>query len=356
MKTVEQLQRIANSLTIEELNDACRAAGHYRSGFPYPLDSPSPLFYIKYGGGGQCFNNMEVATQVFTRDSLKAMSGSTTDGGNLPRVPKIFRVFGGRYMVMEYVQGKTLLELAETKSWEEQLQYIDRIAEAVDILLTIPIPAEAAPGPYGGGITRHPLFKDSEAPKIFNDVASLQEHINYMSTLPQKSRYTANPPRPESTFDNRLYLVYSDFYPGNFIFDANGSLWIIDFGHASLLPLCFQTYALLRPFPASGQYADAIYDRIKTELPTRNIEAMRRAAGWFGMSVRWLGLSKDEVFQGDYTPTYTFPEVMSVVKSQPDTSRSIFLEKWHSWFTEHKYTCLLLASGALGLSLALRRT
>ncbi|KAM3498805.1 hypothetical protein MY10362_007895 [Beauveria mimosiformis] len=230
---------------------------------------------------------------------------------------------------MEYVQGKTLLELAETISWEEQLQYIDRIAEAVDVLLTIHISAEAVPGPSGGGTIGHPLFKDSEAPKIFNDVASLQEHINYTSTLPQKPRYTVNPPRPESTFDNRLYLVYGDFYPGNFIFDANGSLSIIDFGHANLLPLCFQTYALLRPFPASGQYAAAIYDRIKTELPTKNIEALRRAAGWFCMSVRWLSMSRDEVFRGDYTPTYTLPEVMSAVKSQPDTPRSIFFEKCH---------------------------
>ncbi|KAM3516772.1 hypothetical protein NHJ13051_009605 [Beauveria bassiana] len=297
---------------------------------------------------------MEAATQIFTRDSLNAISGSTTDGGKLPRVPKIFRLFGGKYIVMEYVQGKTLLELAETKSWEDQLQYIDRIAEAVDVLLTIPIPAEAAPGPYGGGVIRHPLFKDSEAATIFNDVASLQKNVNYMSTLPKKSRYTANPPRPESTFENRLYLVYGDFYPGNFIFDANESLWIIDFGHANLLPLCFQTYALLQSFPASGQYAAAIYDRMKTELPTKNMKAMRRAAGWFGMSVLGIGLPKAELFQGDYTSTYTFPEVTSVLKSQSDTSRSIFLEKWHSWFTEHKYTCLLLASGALGLSLALR--
>ncbi|KAM3540071.1 hypothetical protein ARSEF1564_007039 [Beauveria bassiana] len=325
MKTVEQLQGIANSLTLEELHHAREVSGLYRSGFPYPLDSPSPLFYIKYGNGRQYLNNMEAATQIFTRDSLNAISGSTTDGGKLPRVPKIFRLFGGKYIVMEYVQGKTLLELAETKSWEDQLQYIDRIAEAVDVLLTIPIPAEAAPGPYGGGVIRHPLFKDSEAATIFNDVASLQKNVNYMSTLPQKSRYTANPPRPESTFENRLYLVYGDFYPGNFIFDAN-----------------------------ERQYAAAIYDRMKTELPTKNMKAMRRAAGWFGMSVLGIGLPKAELFQGDYTSTYTFPEVTSVLKSQSDTSRSIFLEKWHSWFTEHKYTCLLLASGALGLSLALR--
>ncbi|KAM3514131.1 hypothetical protein MY11210_002232 [Beauveria gryllotalpidicola] len=141
---------------------------------------------------------MEVATQTFTRDSLKAISGSTTDGGNLPRVPKTFRVFwGGKYILMEYVQGKTPRELAETKSWEEQLQYIDRIAKAVDVLLTIPIQAEAAPGPYEGGLIRHPLFKDSKAPKIFNDVASLQEHVKlYEHHASDIQRYRQSPTTP----------------------------------------------------------------------------------------------------------------------------------------------------------------
>ncbi|KAM3514130.1 hypothetical protein MY11210_002231 [Beauveria gryllotalpidicola] len=49
------------------------------------------------------------------------------------------------------------------------------------------------------------------------------------------------------------------------------------------------------------------------------MKAMKRAGGWFGMCVSGLGLSKAELFRGDYTPTYTFAEVTSEVKSQPDT-------------------------------------
>ncbi|XWX01372.1 hypothetical protein V2A60_009399 [Cordyceps javanica] len=79
----------------------------------------------------------------------------------------------------------------------EQSKYIDRIVKAIDTLLTIAVPADAAPAPYRGGRIRHPLLKDGEAIKQFDDLASLQEYVNYIGGMPQIPRFVADPPRPE---------------------------------------------------------------------------------------------------------------------------------------------------------------
>ncbi|ATY61569.1 kinase-like domain [Cordyceps militaris] len=354
MKTIQELQDAANSLTLKQMHDAQDAAGSDRTGFPYPLDSPSPLFYIKYGNSYSCLTIMEAETQTFTYHALEVISRSAAPPIGLPRVPKIFRVVGGEYIIMEYVQGTTFLNISETKSREDQLEYIDRIAKAIDILLTIPVPSDAAPGPYRGGLIKHPLFRDSEAPKVFDDVASLQDYVNYMSTMPQRSRNTANPPRPECQLDCQLYLVYADLYPGNFIFDADGALWIIDFEHANLLPLCFQTYALVYPFSLSAGHAKDVHQRMRTKLPTDNIDAMKRARDWFIKCTFGLGIPRGDRFKGTETYHYLGQKETSGGPIPQEVLAGTLNDGSYSCQRGYSYIPLLLAGGALGLGIALR--
>ncbi|OAA58184.1 Protein kinase-like domain protein [Cordyceps fumosorosea ARSEF 2679] len=298
MKTMEQLQEIADSLTLQEMRNLKEEAGYYRSGFPYPLDSESPWFYIKYGKHSSALTRMEAETREFTYNALQEISLSAVNKDSLPCVPKIFRVIWPDFVVMEYREGRTLQKLAETLPWEEQLSYIRRIAKAIDILLSIPIPADATPGPYGGGLILHPLFKDAEAPKLFKDVASLRAHVNYMSGMPQNHPPPSGaPPRPQCALDSRLYLVWGDFNPGNFIFDANGFLCLIDFENVNLLPLCFQTYALHYGFPISTQYGWAVSDAMETALPTHNMETFIRAHTWFVRCAAWMGVPEEERYR-----------------------------------------------------------
>lgn len=283
MSTTHLLQERANSLTLKEMKDARDSTSADSTGFPYPPDSP--VFYIKFGNQPKPFTKMEAQTQQFAYDALQTMRFSDVGNKCVPRIPKILCLLESEhvlYIVMEYVHGSTLLELAKTKTWEEQQPYIKQIAESIDVLLTIPIPPEAAPGPHQGGVIRHPVFKDGEAAKPFNSVLALQDHIDSMVTSPGPAKFRNLPP---IKFESTLHFVYSDLYPGNFIYDANGDMWIVDFGHAAFLPLSFQTYALVASFPRSMVYAYTINQLVKTKLPTDNVESMKRAHSHFTLCV-----------------------------------------------------------------------
>lgn len=100
------------------------------------------------------------------------------------RIPKIYRVIrlnsGWTYIIMEYVQGTTLRDLmTDWKSFKANSEsYYARVEMALKLLLSLPVPQDTAPGPYGGGIIRHPVFKDSMAPIQYDSVEGLERHLN----------------------------------------------------------------------------------------------------------------------------------------------------------------------------------
>jgi len=63
--------------------------------------------------------------------------------------------------------------------------------------------------------------------------------------------YRKNPQPPKVALENQLTFCYTDFNDENFMFasDPNGltRLHIVDFEHASILPLSFLDYAVLEP-------------------------------------------------------------------------------------------------------------
>ena len=78
---------------------------------------------------------------------------------------------------MEYVRGKTIRELLDKESVDTRLQECyTQVAQAIKLFLSIPIPT-AIPGPVGGGIIRHPLFKDTIASVEYSSVGHLQAHL-----------------------------------------------------------------------------------------------------------------------------------------------------------------------------------
>lgn len=81
---------------------------------------------------------------------------------------------------MEYIRGKTLAKLMEDReTFKETYQYYyDSIERALKLLLSFPVPKDAAPGPYGGGIIQHPLFKDYRAAIQYDSVDMLEQHLN----------------------------------------------------------------------------------------------------------------------------------------------------------------------------------
>lgn len=111
------------------------------------------------------------------------------------RIPEVYRTLQKGdwfYIVMEYIPGKTLQQLADQEDWGESRQkaLTISIARAVRLLMSIPVPAGQTPGPVGGGQIRYPLFKDDTSFCNYSSVDELEKHLNDVSN------YTGTPSLP----------------------------------------------------------------------------------------------------------------------------------------------------------------
>ncbi|KAK1768721.1 hypothetical protein QBC33DRAFT_357500 [Phialemonium atrogriseum] len=179
---------------------------------------------------------------------------------------------------MEYVSGKTFRELmADWRSFREVSEYCYTMVEkAIRLFLSFYVSEGAAPGPYGGGIIRHPLFNDYKAPIQYDSVDMLEKHLNKVATIIRKAT-------PTVRLEPDLHFVFADLYEGNFMFTDAGDIYVIDFEQASFLPLCFMSYALIQRHQVCGPLEERL------NLPQNNIPTMRRICGMFVMSTSRLG-------------------------------------------------------------------
>jgi hypothetical protein len=82
------------------------------------------------------------------------------------------------YIVMEYVRGRILASLRTECEPESELEEkYEQIAKAIRLFLAFDIPDKTLLGPAGGGIIKHPLFKDTVASLQYESVEQLQEHL-----------------------------------------------------------------------------------------------------------------------------------------------------------------------------------
>lgn len=96
------------------------------------------------------------------------------------RIPKIYRVIDRHdsvYIVMEYVPGKTLREISNRDDYTDSCLY-SQIEKALRLFLSFKVPSTVPPGPAGGGLIRHPIFKYTTASVIYKSVDKLQEHLS----------------------------------------------------------------------------------------------------------------------------------------------------------------------------------
>jgi hypothetical protein len=110
-------------------------------------------------------------------------------------IPEVYRTLQSGdwfYIIMEYIPGKTLQQLADQKDWGKPRQnaLTNSIAMAMRLLISIPVPVGQMPGPVGGGQIRHPLFKDDTSFCNYSSVDELEKHLNDVSN------YTGTPSLP----------------------------------------------------------------------------------------------------------------------------------------------------------------
>src|SRR5258708_26262510 len=111
-------------------------------------------YFIKFGHPNDL--QPELQTQLYIFDYAGANPH--------PNAPCIPQVVHHMYLVMEFI---ALMDAP-----------LDRTAQALVWLSSIPPPPNHVIGPLGGGCICHKFFKDYEAPLLFSSVDALQPYIH----------------------------------------------------------------------------------------------------------------------------------------------------------------------------------
>jgi hypothetical protein len=161
--------------TTEEIIGLCRKKGVKCNGFTYPSNG-SPIAYIKYGG---TVTMGEMRTQQHVYNEFERMKKEQSGSG--VKAPEIYHAFQDElktYIVMEHIDGETVGarlrgSSAETKNW-----IFNQVAKAINQLLAVRVPIHSHPGPVGGGLIQNHFFRGNRAPKEYESIFDLQDHIN----------------------------------------------------------------------------------------------------------------------------------------------------------------------------------
>ncbi|KAK3941435.1 hypothetical protein QBC46DRAFT_382684 [Diplogelasinospora grovesii] len=229
--------------TPDELVRLCTAehARGYNMGLAYPPESP--IFWIKYGTS-IVWNEVLAQTKAH-RELHRA--------GSPVRVPGVFyacemgalgviynfEVSYKSYIVMEYIPGETAAKLLENVQDSTAKQRVYRgVASALDALYRIPVPLESRPAAVDGGLIRHPLFDEQQAPRHYQSVEQLEQHLNnFLAVTKRKERVRELAREP-------MIFCYSDIWLENFIIGKDGRVSVVDFADVSILPASFANFAL----------------------------------------------------------------------------------------------------------------
>jgi hypothetical protein len=152
----------------EEIIHLCRQKGPTSNGLKYPPNG-TPIAYIKYGRG---VTMGEAWAQLYAFEQMKDQLGA--------KIPRIYRAFQDgcwTFILMEYIEGKTVGELLQEPSADHDWIY-NQVADAVRQMLGFPVPEGVSLGPIGGGCAQHCFFKDHVAPMEYPSVPVLEKHIN----------------------------------------------------------------------------------------------------------------------------------------------------------------------------------
>ncbi|KFY42565.1 hypothetical protein V494_02351 [Pseudogymnoascus sp. VKM F-4513 (FW-928)] len=218
----------------EELLSSICTKDEPRKGFPYPPEAPT--FWIKYGDA--VYWN-EVCAQSVAYDGLRQIESSV-------RAPGVYYAFQeGRvtYIVMEYIPGKTALQLLKEAHDEAEKEVIlQSIASAVSELHRIPIPeSRLRPAAISGGRFRHSIFGNDydSAPLHYESAQHFEDNANAYLKLAfvgdTRIRDLAREP---------MVFCQADLYPGNFIIDADNRVTAIDLERTSIVPSSFAKLAV----------------------------------------------------------------------------------------------------------------
>ena len=110
--------------------------------------------------------------------------------------------------------------------------------------------------------------------------------------------------------EKELVFCYTDFNDENFMFTTDSNhrlrLYIVDFEHASFLPLSFLAFAVFEP-SSRWFLCPWIRDSIGSSLPRDNLEVMERISYMFQISSWRIGLSEGQLVSKQSPIVNTIP-------------------------------------------------
>nr|VWO99154.1 Protein kinase domain-containing protein [Ganoderma boninense] len=243
---------------------SCDRAGFNRNGVYIQVEG-KPRYWVKYGR--RSLIRSEGRTQARVAGVVNA------NPANAFRIPHVYLGFsrGKRgYIVMDFVLGATIAQ-RKLPNGSYDKKDIKAVAAAVQQLIDIRMPANTAPGPFGGGLIGHDFFVESLSSITYPSVAHLEAQINEVLRLSQNNLRVDF----QTETANGLVLCPSDPNDSNFIIDEGGTLWAIDFGRTSFLPPSFVSYSLRS---SSDRFVQSIASHIICPM-SANLPAMWAASG-----------------------------------------------------------------------------
>ncbi|KAH6715837.1 kinase-like domain-containing protein [Leptodontidium sp. MPI-SDFR-AT-0119] len=209
--------------------------------------------------GGLGVPPTESQNMVFAAESL-----------HLP-VPKVHRTFKadvpdideetlveGHFIVMDYVPGPTVKECWGSLDVSQRESVARQVAASIDIMqsTTLKLP----PGPIGwtgGQKFEGPWFTDYGAGP-FATLQDLEDWCNHKIDVCVKFKQL---PRWSPRFRfRRLVLTHQDIAPRNLILDAQGKVWIIDWGLAGVYPPGFEQAILQQSW--DEEFAEMVLSKL----------------------------------------------------------------------------------------------
>ncbi|KAK4124492.1 hypothetical protein N657DRAFT_663529 [Parathielavia appendiculata] len=263
---------------------------------PFLAYPPSrPVVFVKFGGPEkQAEGDMQRLAFDWLRQERQRNPSCHI------HVPEVFRIFtkgGLTFIIMQLVEALPVQQFAkkfDVRTWDHNNSvYYGMIADGIYLLSRMPVPAGATPGPFTHGERRikHLLFKDQTAPVVYPNIQELQDHLNRVA----ERGYRNDPRKPQVALERQLVFSYTDFNDENFMFttdpDGRPRLYIVDFEHASFLPLSFLAFAVLDP-DSRWFLCSWVARRFGDSLPRNNIEVMKRICYMFQVSSTNIGLRK----------------------------------------------------------------
>jgi aminoglycoside phosphotransferase (APT) family kinase protein len=211
--------------------------------------------------GGRGVTPSEAQNMIFAAETL-SLSAPRVHRAFIADVPGICNVglVKGHFIVMDYLSGQTLEECWNTLDMSQRQSVADQVATMVETMQSKPL--ELPPGPIGSAGDHKfegPWFTEDGAGP-FMTLRDLENWCNHKIDICIMFKQL---PQDASRFKfEKLVFTHQDIAPRNHIFDAQGKVWMIDWGLAGVYPPGFEQAILSQDATREIEFAQMVLARL----------------------------------------------------------------------------------------------